>query len=57
MAGNVGRKLIWLLAVKAKIHNFISAKFNIKSLCVNERVKRDYHYMSSSEGCKRDGMF
>ena len=49
LAGNVGGKLIWCLAVETKTPNFIPAKFNIIRQCVGVHVRRDYYYVSSSE--------
>ena len=48
MAGNIGGKIIWRLAVEAK-NSFISAKFNIIRWCVGVYVRHNYHYVSSSE--------
>ena len=50
VAGNIGGKLIWHLAVETKkTHNFISAKFSFIQQCVDVYVRHDYRNMSSSE--------
>ena len=49
MAGNIGGKLTWRLAVETKNAHFISAKFNIVRQCVGVYVRRDYRQVSSSE--------